>query len=48
MGLVHVVWDLQQEFAWGTVGSMRDLTGLAHAHAIATLPTVAHPIPTWD
>ena len=35
-------------FAWGKVGSMHDLTGLAHAHAIPTVPTVAHPSPTWD
>ncbi len=30
------------------MGPMRALTGLAHAHAIPTMPTLAHANPAWD
>ncbi len=30
------------------MGFVHDLTGLAHAHAIPTAPTVAHALPAWD
>ena len=30
------------------MGPMRDLTGLAHAQANPTVPTVAHTNPAWD
>ena len=46
------LWDsngirmgLQLESEWGP---MPDLTGLAHAHAIPTVPMVADVNPTWD
>ncbi len=43
--MTHVV---QPDHVPALTGPVRDLTGLAHAQAIPTVPTVAHANPTWD
>ena len=41
-------WVVWPDHGPALMGPMRDLTGLAHAQAIPTVPTVAHLSPTWD